>query len=208
MEPERACLSPALPRGLRHAASAQRADARAARRGLTLIEITITLAILIAAVLGFSQSLLDSMVTTRLNRQVSLATDGARRVISDLQGTGFEQVFAQFNSGANGNLLGSQPITAGGFVIDGLQPLPGDPDGMVGRILFPEVVPAGGPVQLREDVVDPRFGTPRDLNGDGVAGDALDHSGDYRILPVVIEVDWNGASGPAHVEFKTVLSRY
>ena len=63
-------------------------------------------------------------------------------------------------------------------------------------------------MELREDAADTRFGTPRDLNGDGVSGDALDHSADYRILPVVIEVDWNGASGPAHVEFKTVLAEY
>jgi len=31
---------------------------------------------------------------------------------------------------------------------------------------------------------------------------------DPRVLPVVIEVDWRGPEGPAHVEFKTVLSRY
>ena len=164
--------------------------------------------ILLTAILGLSQALLDSIVTNGLNRQMSLATDGARQVVSDLQGVGFEEVFGRFNSTRNGNLLGDRAITAGGFAIDGLDPLPGDADGLVGQIRFPEVLPAGGGVQLREDVVDPDFGSPRDLNGDGVVGDALDHAGDYRVLPVVIEVDWRGPAGPAHVEFKTVLSRY
>lgn len=176
------------------------------QQGLTLIEIAITLCILVGSILGLTVALLESMVTTRVNREISLATDGARQIISDLQGTPLDQVFGLYNSGQSGNLLGNAAISNGGFAIAGLDPLSDDADGLVGRILFPE----GGLValELREDATDTRFGTPRDLNGDGVSGDALDHSADYRILPVVIEVDWNGASGPAHVEFKTVLAEY
>jgi type II secretory pathway pseudopilin PulG len=188
-----------------------RPGARAAtpgRRGLTLLEVVMTLSILVAALLGLAQALLDSMTTNALNRQVALATDGARRVVSDLQGADFGQLFGLYNSGQQGSPLGGRPVQGGGFEIEGLTPLAGDADGLVGRILFPEVVDAAGLVQLREDLDDDRFGTPRDLNGDGVVGDALDHSGDYRVLPVVIEVDWRGPEGPAHVEFKTVLSRY
>jgi hypothetical protein len=177
------------------------------RRGLTLLEIVMTLSILVAALLGLSQALLDSMTTNAMNRQVALATDGARRAVSDLQGAPFAQVFGLYNSGQQGNLLGGRPVQGGAFEIEGLTPLADDADGLVGRIRFPEVSGVAG-IQLREDVADERFGSPRDLNGDGVVGDALDHSGDYRVLPVVIEVDWRGPKGPAHVEFKTVLSRY
>jgi len=165
------------------------------------------MSILITAILGLSQALLDSIVSNGVNRQVSLATDGARQVVSDLQGVAFEEAFGRFNSLQNGNLLGGRVINGGAFAITGLDPVPGDADGLVGQIRFPEL-PAGGLTQLREDLVDPDFGSPRDLNGDGVVGDAEDHAADYRLLPVVIEVDWNGAAGPAHVEFKTVLSRY
>lgn len=175
--------------------------------GLTLIEIAITLCILIAATMGFSQALVESMVTTRVNREVSLATDGARRLVADLQGVDLDQVFALYNSGQAGNLLGTTVVTNGGFAIAGLDPVPGDGDGMVGRLLFPELTTGGG-LELREDVADARFGTPRDLDGDGVSGDADDHADDYRVLPLVVEVDWNGASGPAHLEFKTVLASY
>lgn len=167
-----------------------------------------TLSILVATLLGLSQALLDSMTTNALNRQVALATDGARRVISDLQGADLGQVFGLYNSSQQASALNGRAIEAGGFEIEGLTPVAGDPDGLTGRILFPESEDGAGFVQLREDHPDQRFGTPRDLNGDGVVGDGLDHSGDYRVLPVVIEVDWRGPAGPAHVEFKTVLSRY
>jgi len=176
------------------------------RSGMTMIEIAIALTILVSVLLGFSQALLGSMVTSRVSREVSVATDGARQVISDLQGSDFDQVFATFNSSQDGALLGNTTIVNGGFAIAGLSAQAGDADGLVGRITFPEVDGDLGP-ELREDIADARMGMPRDLSGDGV-DDALDHSTDYRILPVVVEVDWRGASGPAHIEFKTVLSPY
>lgn len=177
------------------------------RRGLTILEVVLTMSILLTAILGLSQALLDSIVSNGLNRQMSLATDGSRQVVSDLQGVALEEVFGRYNESQNGNLLGGRVIAAGGFAIAGLNPLPGDPDGLVGQIRFPEFDEIGV-TQLREDIVDPDFGSPRDLNGDGVVGDGVDHAADYRILPVVIEIDWNGAAGPAHMQFKTVLSRY
>ena len=51
------------------------------------------------------------------------------------------------------------------------------------------------------------MGMPRDLDGDGVI-DALDHSGDYRLLPVLVRVAWRGSSGPAKLEFRTMLADY
>lgn len=185
----------------------RRAAARS-RGGLTLLENLMTLGIMVVTVLGMAQALLDSMTTNTMNREVAMATDGARRVISDLQGADFGSIFALYNSSQAGNTLNGQAVTAGAFAIDGLTPVTGDPDGLVGQILFPESTNLTGTVELREDLNDARFGMPRDLDGGGTAGDPLDHSGDYQVLPVVIEVDWRGPKGPAHVEFKTVLSRY
>ena len=191
-----------------HARSSQRRAAAASRAGLTLLENLMTLGIMVVTVLGMAQALLDSMTTNTMNREVAVATDGARRVISDLQGADFGSIFALYNSSQTGNTLGGQTISAGAFAIDGLTPVNGDADGMVGQILLPESTNFLGTVELREDLDNARFGMPRDLDGNGTSGDALDHSGDYQVLPVVIEVDWRGPKGPAHVEFKTVLSRY
>jgi hypothetical protein len=70
---------------------------------------------------------------------------------------------------------------------------------------MPTQTGAGGALELREDVVDAGLGMPRDLNLDGVI-DALDHSGDYRILPVRVLVEWTGMSGNRTHRLETVLS--
>jgi hypothetical protein len=60
---------------------------------------------------------------------------------------------------------------------------------------------------LREDVNLPELGMPRDLNGDG-AVDAGNHSTDYRLLPVIVRVRWQGAGGPSQFELKTMLANF
>jgi hypothetical protein len=59
---------------------------------------------------------------------------------------------------------------------------------------------------LREDLDAPELGLPRDLDGDGVI-DSEDHSGDFRILPVVLELEWVSPSGPQTLRMSTVLRR-
>ena len=78
-----------------------------------------------------------------------------------------------------------------------------DPDGIIGEVVFPTEM-NGGVLELREDVVDASMGMPRDLNLDGVI-DALDHSNDYRILPVVIRVDWESGTRDREFEVRTIL---
>lgn len=52
--------------------------------------------------------------------------------------------------------------------------------------------PGGGPLILREDVSEPRFGLPGDLNGDGLVN-ATAHDANYRALPVFITFQWKAA---------------
>ena len=64
--------------------------------------------------------------------------------------------------------------------------------------------PRVGVWELREDYVDAELGMPADL--DGVPGiDDDDHSGDYRILPVRVQVQWSGVSGTRTLAVETVL---
>jgi hypothetical protein len=69
----------------------------------------------------------------------------------------------------------------------------------VGEIVFP--LAAG---ELREDLDEPRMGMPRDLTGEGDI-DNLDHSLDYRLLPVLVRLRWLGAGGHAKFELLTVI---
>ena len=62
----------------------------------------------------------------------------------------------------------------------------------------------GGSIQLREDVVLPALGMPSDLDGNTII-DALDHSANYRVLPVRVRVRWQGMNGTRTMTADTVL---
>lgn len=88
------------------------------------------------------------------------------------------------------------------FAVAGLDPRREDPDGMVGRVLFP--TDPDDPAVLREDLVDATFGMPRDMNADDeVDGD--DRSGDYFLLPVRVRLEWRGVSGDRALDIDTLL---
>jgi hypothetical protein len=70
----------------------------------------------------------------------------------------------------------------------------------VGRIRFPDTPNS----ELREDVYMPELGLPMDLNGDGII-DELDHSQDYKILPVIVEVQWVGKTGDREFSLHALL---
>ncbi len=174
--------------------------------GLTLIEVMVGFAVLVVGLLGFVRVLVGSMAASATTHEVAIAKEAARGALETLAAADFTEIFRLYNDepaddpGGNGTAPGKD------FAVAGLDPRTADADGLVGEILFP--AEAGAPGVLREDLVDVRFGTPRDLNGDAGAIDANDHSGDYQILPVVVRVAWRGTSGNSQAEFKTLLANY
>jgi len=169
---------------------------------MSLLEILIALAVSVIALGGFVRSLASSQEASEHDRQLGLASEAGRQAMERLKGAAFDAVYSMYNADASDDGGGAVPGPA--FDVDGLDPLPDDADGAVGRVAFPEML-VGGDWMLREDTVDPRIGMPRDLNADGVI-DAVDHSDDYRLLPVLVRVEWMSGSGPCRVEFKTVLN--
>ncbi len=179
---------------------------RRTRTGFSLVEVLLAAVILTVAVTGIAGSVLSALALNRVNRETALAQQAARRVIEEVSSVPFNQAFACYNADA-GDDAGLLIAARGpGFAVPGLQPLAGDPDGMCGRVIFPTIVNAGGVEELREDSADGALGMPRDLNGDGNPPDALDHSGDYRLLPVRVRVEWQGVSGERRVDMETILS--
>jgi hypothetical protein len=164
------------------------------------------MAVLVVGLLGFLQSIVYAMNLARAQRQIDVASEAGRQAMETLRATTFSQVFKLYNGDPNDDPGGAGTGPGPNIVVAGLQPLPGDPDGEVGEIVFP-IAAVAGVVQLRENVVDADLGTPRDLNGDD-AIDAADHADDYRVLPVVVRFDWLGANGPLHREFKSVIADY
>ena len=178
---------------------------RCARRGLTLVEILVAIALLLFGLMGFTHSILRAVTTNESTRESALAGEAARQMLETLQGADFQDTFALYNANPadDPGVAGSAP--GSGFGVAGLEPADGDADGMVGEIIVPASDAA--PAVLREDLANAALGMPRDLNCDDVI-DADNHADDYRLLPVIVRLTWQGSSGVTRVEFRTLLGDY
>jgi type II secretory pathway pseudopilin PulG len=169
--------------------------------GFTTLELLVTAAVMLVALLTFAQTIASSRTLTELNRETTLATEAARRMIETVQAQDFEDIFALYNSSKADDPGSAGSAPGPDFAVGVLEPEAEDDDGLAGEILFPSSVPG----QLNENAIDESLGMPRDLNGDTLV-DALDHSGDYLLLPVVVRVQWKGAGRPRILEFRTLLA--
>ncbi len=177
------------------------------RAGFSLVEVLLAAVILAVAITGISGSILSSMALNRVNRDTALAQQAARRVMEELSGVPFEEIFACYNADAGDNAGLTVAARGPNFAVFGLEVLPADADGFAGRVMFPTIVNAGGIEELREDAPEPTLGMPRNLNADLLpVPDGIDHADDYRVLPVRVRVEWLGVSGPRQVDLETMLS--
>jgi hypothetical protein len=166
---------------------------------VTIIEVLIGMTVVLIAMMGMMGSLSSSAVLGDSARETALAYQAAQLRMERLQTEDFGALFALYND-TNAD---DPPGAAGrGFAVAGLELQAGDPDGLVGTVVLPS---SGGlPGSLREDAVDPSFGLPRDLNGDGEL-DGASHEDDYIVLPVRVRVEWRGRSGNRFVELQSLL---
>ncbi len=172
--------------------------------GTSSLELLLALAVLTTGLLAFSRTLVDSAELEEVNEETAFAVAGARRVAESLHATAFDEVFRAFNSSQADDAGLLSPAWGSGFAVEGLTPVDGDPDGLCGEVLLPAVDDGFGNLQLREDLVDQRLGMPRDLDLDG-AIDALDHSADYRVLPVLVRVRWVGGGREQTYDLLTLV---
>lgn len=161
----------------------------------------IAIAVMSVGLLGFTQAMVTALRAQLLARQQSIATEAARRQIEIMGATQFTEVFRRFNATSTDD-PGGIVVPGANFAVPGLTAQVGDADGLPGEVIFP--VDATAPSVLREDLVDSSLGTPLDLDVDG-ALDGADHSGNYRMLPVVVIVRWRGAAGQGQIQLETIL---
>jgi hypothetical protein len=174
---------------------------------MTIVELAVSMCLLVIGALGFVQATVLAFSLARAQREVAVATQAARETLETMRAAQFDQIFALYNDSNLDDPGGAIAVPGANVAVAGLDALAGDADGAALRIRFPTVSVAGLAPHLREDLAAPEFGLPRDLDGDGVI-DGTDHAGDYRLLPVVIEIDWQGARGPQHVELRTLIADY
>jgi len=155
--------------------------------------------------LAFSKVIVGSMAATSTDHESNLAKEAGRAIIERLQAEDFDVVFALYNDDdADDPVFGAAPGSS--FPVAGLDPRTADADGFVGEILFPTDGSAFSGL-LNEGLKDPRFGCPRDLNGDGDTLDQLG-SGQYGLLPVIIRIEWQGTAGSSTLQLRTLLGNY
>ena len=177
-------------------------DARgAARRGITMIEITISILILTVAAYILSSTISASLSHALSKREQATAVEAAMNTMETLRATPFIDLFTSYNTNPADDPLG--PGTAPGplFDVQGLDAIiePGGIARPIGTIVMPDV---NGIV--REDADLPDLGLPRDLSGDMVI-DAADHSNDYLVLPVIVRIEWRSRLGPREFEMSTMF---
>jgi len=175
----------------------------AGRSGFTLVEVMIAFVLLSVAMMGFSRSVVSSMVAAGSDTEIRAASEASRAVLERLAGSEFSDIFRLYNGNDADDPGGAGTAPGATFDVAGLDARADDADGQVGEIVLP-IVEVAGVWQLREDLDMPELGLPRDLSGDGDIDDQ-DHSLDYVILPARVRIEWQGSGGPAHVEFHTVI---
>lgn len=171
----------------------------AGRSAFSLVEVVFVMAILITGMGMFVHTISSTSKLGPVNRETELAMTAGRAVIEQIRSENPTLVFARYNASTADDPLGPGTAPGVGFAVAGLEPVTGDADGLAGEVVLPL---SGG--NLREDLVDPVFGFPRDLNGDGLI-DTAPHQGDYEVLPILVRIRWTGQVGPRVLELYTAL---
>jgi type II secretory pathway pseudopilin PulG len=174
--------------------------ARAARAGFTLVELMTAITILVFGIGALVSLVATTTAANRISRETALALSAAHAAVERMRGDPFEDIFARYNTDKGDDPGGFGKAPGPTFAVDGLAARDDDADGMPGEI----VLPAAGP-ELYEDEDLELFGLPRDLNMDALV-DAADHSGDYRVLPVLVRVSWQGRTGPRAIRLVTTIA--
>lgn len=170
------------------------------RAGFSIIEVMLVLTLLTVGIGMFAGTLGSIMGLGPSLRESARAVEAARSVIEGMRGQEFAEVWALYNADPADDPGGAGTAPGAGFAMQGLSPVAGDADGLVGIVIFPEV---GG--ELREDSADADLGMPRDLNLDGVQ-DSDDHAADYGVLPVLVRVEWQGKGPARRIDMHTTLA--
>ncbi|MFT5052546.1 MAG: prepilin-type N-terminal cleavage/methylation domain-containing protein [Chlamydiales bacterium] len=175
-------------------------SARRVCNGFTLVELLVVMTIMTIALGEVTRSMLTISRLEPISRESDLALQAAATQLDTMRAQSFEELYSLYNDDAADDPDGPDTAPGRSFAVTGLGVRLDDIDGMTGRIELPLVG-----TELREDFDDVELGMPRDLNMDG-ATDALDHSGDYAVLPVRVLVEWSSDGRDRQVQLMTTMT--
>jgi len=185
-----------------------------AARGMTLIEVIFTTAILAVALVGLVAALLSSMRLRQLNAEKAIARNAAEQALSAMRGMGnIRNAYARFGGGGPEETfeiygLAAPPGATGAARVIVWRRKTGNP---------PDPASTLGLSAADIQEAQTRFGMPFPLaliGAEGPAGvDFLDTNGDGNVtaadtpslMPVTVRVRWRSRSGIITEYFSTVL---
>jgi len=129
---------------------------RARRRGISMVEIVVMLAIVTVALGMFARTMSSTRTLDPVATENAVAASAMRSKLEELRNHPFHEIYQRFNADPNDDPEGAGTSPGAHFAVEGLTP-PGA-NVMCGTISFPTV---NG--QLREDSTDTMLGMPRDL---------------------------------------------
>ena len=144
--------------------------------GMSLIEVTVSVAILSIALAGLLSSLITFYRMHTDTKERTIAMQALRKKIEELEYesstvNGFKGILAKYIANAD-------------FDVEGLKAAKDDPDKKPGKVFFP----LNAEKQLMETSTFTEFGMPRDLNGDGIADSNV--TTNYTLLPLTVRIEW------------------
>jgi hypothetical protein len=167
---------------------------------MTMAEVMIAVAIMTLCVSLLSRTISSTAVHTAAKREKAIAVEAAKNVLEDMHNLPFGELFARYNADPTDDPGGPGTAEGPGIEVPLLTPRPDDGDGFVGEVILP-----ASDAVLLENVTVKELGLPRDLNGDSQI-DAVDHAGDYIVLPVTVRMEWTGRGGARTFELTTMFA--
>lgn len=178
---------------------------RGSARGFALIEMAIAASILMIGALTFLQLFGASSRVGNSNRETALSTQAAQRTFERLDGfEPFDLLYELHNVDPDDDPMGEAPLpgfTLAGFEVEGLIPVDGDADGLVGELIFP-IDPLSGVIHADYRAED--FTIAASLLGGGLPAEVSDAYD--KLLPVVVRVDWQSNGMVRRYEVVGLLS--
>jgi type II secretory pathway pseudopilin PulG len=172
---------------------------------MTLIELVLVLGILAMAFGMLTSTFVASARQRHINRETALAVEAARDIFERMRNEEFDQIYALFNADAEDDPDGEGSAPGNLFDVAELSLAPGSERPAVGEVVLPSIQTEAGAWQLREDFADQALGLPRDLNGDSIVDDQA-HDADYMLLPVRVELEWEGTYGPRQMSVTALMA--
>lgn len=187
---------------------------RRRERGTGLLDCLVAVVVISLSSMGFVAASLSSRSLEVEARTVQAAVELTRAVMEELHATPVDELVARYNADPDDDPDGSGTSRGSSFELDTrsilcdllecvddvltgreAEVVRAIPPSMECTITLPTIVDGKSGLEvLREDTVAPELGLPADLNGDGTI-DGDDRTGDYRILPLAVQLAWPTADG-------------